>query len=61
MSAPARNDQALVVFFARALADGQTLWTQTEPSFVWLPFFLMRSLHLGHVPMTVPSIHSLVE
>jgi len=29
------------------------LWVQTDPSFTWLPFFLMRSLHFGQVPMGI--------
>jgi hypothetical protein len=28
------------------------LWSQTEPSLMRLPFFRMRSLHLGHVPIS---------
>jgi hypothetical protein len=39
------------VLVARPLAVGHALWTQTEPSLTWLPFFLMRSLHFGQVPM----------
>jgi hypothetical protein len=34
---------------------GHDLWNQTEPSLRWLPFFLMRSLHLGQVPITLSS------
>ena len=39
----------------RAVLTGHILWNHTEPSFTWLPFFLMRSLHLGHVPMALSS------
>jgi hypothetical protein len=38
-------------FFARADLPGHILWTHTEPSLMWLPFFLIRSLHFGHVPI----------
>lgn len=40
-----------VFFDLRAGVTGQLLWYQTVPSFTWLPFFRMRSLHFGHVPM----------
>lgn len=35
----------------RAALTGHILWNHTEPSFTWLPFFLIRSLHFGHVPI----------
>ena len=39
-------------FFALAAGfTGQLLWYHTVPSLMWLPFFRMRSLHFGHVPM----------
>jgi hypothetical protein len=28
------------------------LWYQVVPSLMWLPFFRMRSLHFGQVPIT---------
>jgi hypothetical protein len=31
------------------------LCIHTEPSLTWLPFFRMRSLHLGQVPMPMSS------
>src|SRR5439155_91602 len=38
-------------FDLAARVTGQLLWYQTVPSFTWLPFFRIRSLHFGHVPM----------
>src|SRR5262249_42688402 len=40
-------------YFARepALA-GHIVWYQIDPSFTWLPFLRILSLHLGQVPMS---------
>jgi hypothetical protein len=38
---------------ARAGFAGHILWYQMDPSLTWLPFFRIRSLHLGQVPMTL--------
>ena len=46
-----RSDDRRTYLAARAGFAGHILWYQTEPSFVWLPFFLIRSLHLGQVPI----------
>src|SRR5690242_10325354 len=39
-------------FFADAGRAGHCLWYQVLPSFTWLPFLRIRSLHFGHVPMS---------
>jgi hypothetical protein len=38
---------------ARAGFAGHILWYQMDPSFVWLPFLRILSLHLGQVPIAV--------
>jgi|GraSoiStandDraft_4_1057263.scaffolds.fasta_scaffold1552273_2 hypothetical protein len=38
---------------ARAGFAGHILWYQMDPSFVWLPFLRILSLHLGQVPISV--------
>ena len=48
--ADAHWDQAFFDFAAGV--TGQLLWYHTVPSFTWLPFFRMRSLHFGHVPIS---------
>src|SRR6266498_5624814 len=56
-----QGERSYVLFLARARPAGHILWIQTEPSFTWLPFFLMRSLHLGQVPISLSLDHFLAE
>jgi hypothetical protein len=44
-----------VLLAARPGLGGHILWRQTDPSLTWLPFFRMRSLHLGQVPISLSS------
>ena len=50
VAAPTRRAYYLAV---RAGLAGHILWYQTDPSFVWLPFLRILSLHLGQVPIPV--------
>jgi hypothetical protein len=50
-----RECEGYVRLVARLTFAGHILWSQTEPSLMWLPFFLMRRLHLGQVPITLSS------
>jgi hypothetical protein len=40
-------------FAARPGLAGHILWYQMDPSFTWLPFLWILSLHLGQVPIRV--------
>src|SRR6185295_11461300 len=45
--APGAGSDQAVLAVRVAGRPGQVLWCQTDPSFTWLPFLRMRSLHLG--------------